>query len=113
MYLINHKKSGDFNNIKKKLKEYLFFLENQLDGLSGGFTYSYFTFNSTGMEIFLKKLKDEAEFSFESRFLDVGSGRGHLVFCVANILNPIMSYGIEGDDCRYNVETIKTLYYCY
>jgi tRNA1(Val) A37 N6-methylase TrmN6 len=78
-------------------------LDKQVNGLTGGYGYQYFTFNFAGMEKFLKNLKEYAEFSNRSRFLDLGSGRGHLVFCVASILNPVMSYGVEGDDCRHGV----------
>jgi hypothetical protein len=101
-FLITHKTSTINNNIKNK-KEYVICLEKQIDGLPGGLNYSYYTFNWKGMEIFLKHLKEDAKLSNNSMFLDVGSGRGHTVFCVANFLKPVMSYGIEGDNVRYMV----------
>jgi hypothetical protein len=97
--------------INCKVEDYVHCLENQIDGLTGVHdTYSYYTFNGQGMKIFLKHLKEDAKLSNESTFLDVGSGRGHTVFCVANILKPAMSYGIEGDDIRVMV-FICCLYY--
>jgi hypothetical protein len=111
-HLITHNNNSSNNNkfnTKQLQEDYLKFLEHQLDGLPGGNDFSYYTFSWSGMKNILKYLKEYAEFSNKSMFLDVGSGRGHLVFCVANILDPVMSYGIEVDHNRYLVAIIKII----
>jgi hypothetical protein len=99
-FLISHTRRPE-NQIN--LKQFLKFLNNQSLGCDGGTDYRYLTLNHKGMEIFLKRLREDAEFTNKSMFLDVGSGRGNIVFCVGKELKPIMSYGIEGDECRYMV----------
>jgi hypothetical protein len=102
-YLIIHKTIIELRGQVKNVKDYVNALEKRVDGLTGGINYSYYTFNGQGMDIFLNYLKDVANLNSKSMFLDVGSGRGHTVFCVANFLKPVMSYGIEGDRDRYKV----------
>jgi hypothetical protein len=97
------------SNKTLKLESLLSFLNKQLDGLDGGNHYSYYQFSHKGMEIFLQHLKDDAKMSNNSMFVDVGSGKGNTVFCVANQFKPIMCYGIEGDENRYLVIIFKRL----
>jgi adenine-specific DNA methylase len=98
-----------FNSSRKEapLSQFLKHLNNQIPGCDGGFEYAYYQFSIHGMQIFLNNLKDVANLNTQSSFLDVGSGRGNTVFCVANKLKPIMSYGIEGDINRYQVLIIN------
>jgi hypothetical protein len=105
-YLINH------NNIRKEevpLKKFLKHLTKQIPNCDGGFEFPYYCFSFLGMQKFLENLIKIANMTSESLFLDVGSGRGNTVFCVANAIKPIMSYGIEGDMDRYKVETVTVV----
>jgi hypothetical protein len=97
-YLIKH-----IVNCTKELQPFLYYLNKQAPGLDGGIELPYYTFNYIGMGIFLEHLKSDTQFSKTSLFLDVGSGRGNTVFCVANEFKPIISYGIEADKSRHMV----------
>jgi hypothetical protein len=102
--LVYHKTDIKTTLINCTVEDYVNSLEKQIDGLTGGHDpYSYYTFNGRGMQILLNHLKQDAKLSTESMFLDVGSGRGHTVFCVANILKPAIAIGIEGDNNRFRV----------
>jgi tRNA/tmRNA/rRNA uracil-C5-methylase (TrmA/RlmC/RlmD family) len=85
------------------LKTFLNLLNKESKGCDGGFDFQFYQLSQKGMEILLQHLKQSAKLNRQSMFLDVGSGRGNTVFCVAHELNPVLSYGIEGDKDRFKV----------
>jgi hypothetical protein len=104
-FLIQHVESRK----EVPLFNFLKHLNNQSPNCDGGFEHQYYTFSPHGMQIFIEHLKRDAKMTKQSLFLDVGSGRGNTVFCVANAIKPVMSYGIEGDIDRYRVLTKKNI----
>jgi tRNA G46 methylase TrmB len=87
----------------RSLNPFFNHLNKQVPNCDGGSEFQYYPFNYKGMEIFVDHLKTIASFNCDSRFLDVGSGRGNTVLCVANEFKPILSFGIEVDNNRFNV----------